>query len=175
MFRDGVELRIIPGFPSYAISQNGRVWSFPREGSSTYGMWRKSGKDGGGYPKISLWENNFERTIHIHRLVLETYVGPCPDGMECCHLNGDKQDNRLENLEWNTRSKNHQDKKKHGTFLNGIKSPLAKLTEEQVRLIFNAYHDGAYFQYELADMLGVSQTEIYRIVTKKRWKHLWAA
>lgn len=174
MFRDGIKVKTIPHFPEYAISRNGQVWSFPREGSSTFGMWRKSGKCGSGYLKISLWVDGQEKTALVHRLVLETYVGLCPKGMEACHNNGIRTDNRLENLRWDTRSNNHQDKKKHGTFLEGIRSPLAKLTEQDIRLIFNAYHDGAYFQYELADMFGVSQTEISRIVHKKKWKHLWA-
>lgn len=172
MFRGGTEVKVISGFPNYAISRNGRVWSFPRERSSTFGMWRKSGKCGGGYLKISLWRNGQEKTSLIHRLVLETYVGSCPLGMEACHNNGNKQDNRIENLRWDTRSNNHQDKRKHGTFLEGDRSPLAKVSKQDVGLIFNAYHDGAYFQSELADMFGISQTEVCRIVNNKRWKNV---
>jgi len=168
---DGIQVKTIFGFPNYAISKNGRIWSSRRV--RIIGGWKHLSLCGSGYLKVSLWKDRIEKTALVHRLVLETYVGPCPNGMEACHNNGNRIDNRLENLRWDTRSNNHQDKKKHGTFLEGNKSPLAKLTEQDIRLIFNAYHDGAYFQYELADMFGVGQTEIHRIVTKKRWKHLW--
>jgi hypothetical protein len=53
-------------------------------------------------------------TRKVHRLVLETFVGPCPDGMECCHNNGDPADNRLENLRWDTLSSNAYDRVEHG-------------------------------------------------------------
>lgn len=46
---------------------------------------------------------------YIHRWVLETFVGPCPVGMEACHRNDDAMDNRLDNLRWDTRQKNRID------------------------------------------------------------------
>ena len=51
---------------------------------------------------------------YIHRLVLEAFVGPCPDGMEALHGNGDPADNRLANLRYGTRSDNMFDLVKHG-------------------------------------------------------------
>lgn len=53
-------------------------------------------------------------TKYIHRLVLEAFVGPCPEGMETCHNNGVRTDNRLENLRWDTSSANNDDIVKHG-------------------------------------------------------------
>lgn len=45
---------------------------------------------------------------YVHRLVLETFVGPCPEGMECDHVNRDRSDNRLQNLRWVTSVDNHR-------------------------------------------------------------------
>ena len=42
----------------------------------------------------------------VHRLVLLAFAGPCPDGMEALHLNGNPRDNRLRNLRWGTRGEN---------------------------------------------------------------------
>lgn len=50
----------------------------------------------------------------LHRLVLLTFVGPCPEGMEGCHNDGDKLNNRLSNLRWDTRSSNAKDRTAHG-------------------------------------------------------------
>lgn len=51
------------------------------------------------------------RLVHVHRVVLESFVGPCPDGMEACHNNCDYSDNRLDNLRWDTKSENMRDEK----------------------------------------------------------------
>ena len=58
----------------------------------------------------------------VHRLVLEAFVGPRPEGMVARHLNGDPGDNRLENLAWGTQSENNYDKVRHGTHHNANKT-----------------------------------------------------
>lgn len=50
-----------------------------------------------------------KRTLSVSRLVLEAFVGPCPEGMECCHYNDIPDDNRLENLRCDTHHANLQD------------------------------------------------------------------
>ncbi|QOV97160.1 HNH endonuclease [Rhodococcus pyridinivorans] len=51
----------------------------------------------------------------VHRLVLEAFTGPCPDGMVGCHNDGDTTNNRLDNLRWDTPGANNRDKRTHGT------------------------------------------------------------
>jgi hypothetical protein len=50
----------------------------------------------------------------VHRVVLETFVGSCPDGMECCHLDDVKTNNKLVNLRWDTHDANVVDKVRNG-------------------------------------------------------------
>ena len=50
--------------------------------------------------------HNGEKDYLVHRLVLEAFVGPCPEGKECDHINRKKADNRVVNLRWVTRSEN---------------------------------------------------------------------
>ncbi len=58
----------------------------------------------------------------VHRLVLETFVGPCPDKQECCHNNGNSLDNRISNLRWDTRKANVKDACVHGSrFMLGVR------------------------------------------------------
>ncbi|WP_396897297.1 NUMOD4 motif-containing HNH endonuclease [Mycolicibacterium fortuitum] len=116
----------IPGLVGfYEVSDQGRVRSLDRIQQRRHGVSyplkgrvlkpSKSGKPGKDYSSVGLCGPDSKVFRHVHRLVLETFVGPCPAGMEACHNNGDRFDNRLENLRWDTRSNNNLDKNKHGT------------------------------------------------------------
>lgn len=63
---------------------------------------------------VTLSANGLKRGVPIHRAVLEAFVGPRPDGMEGCHFNDDKNDNRLVNLRWDTHSANMKDRVRNG-------------------------------------------------------------
>ena len=115
---------VIPGFPDYLITRAGKVWS-----DKGKGRWLKIGVDSGGYPMVILYENGRTCNRRIHRLVLETFIGPCPNGMEACHNNGNKADHHLRNLRWDFLRNNTLDAIKHGTHVNnrGEKCGAAKL------------------------------------------------
>jgi hypothetical protein len=67
------------------------------------------------------------RTVYVHVMVLETFVGKCPPGMECRHLLGDKLDNRWpEAVAWGTPSQNKLDLVAHGGHHNANKTACAK-------------------------------------------------
>lgn len=65
--------------------------------------------------RLSLRRDGASWTVPIHRLVLLTWVGPCPDGHEGCHKDGNPANNAVSNLRWGTRSSNVRDAHKHGT------------------------------------------------------------
>lgn len=104
--------------------------------------------------------------VQLHRLVLEAFVGPCPEGMECCHNNGIRDDNRLQNLRWATRRENHFDKKKHGTFQSGDGHYKARLTIDQVMEIRRSNKSDG----ELAKIYGVSISHIGNIKKGRTWR-----
>lgn len=120
------EWRPAVGFEGrYEVSDLGRVRSLlPTSG--TNGGRRRGAPDGvlkptpsGKYYTVSLGRRN---TRTVHTLVLEAFVGPCPEGLEACHNNGDHADNTLGNLRWDTRSENAKDKTRHGTNPNALKT-----------------------------------------------------
>lgn len=82
-----------------------------------------------GYEKVTLCWNGERKNAQVHRLVLMAFrhLG---DGLECNHINGVKNDNRLENLEWVTCSQNH-----HHAVRLGLKRQKAnqKLSWEQIK------------------------------------------
>ena len=97
------------------------------------------------------------------------FVGPCPDGMEACHNDGNPANNNLENLRWDTHKSNMWDKIKHGTIIRGEKHPRSILTSVAVREIRSLWKTGLYTQQKLADMYGVKQMAISKIVRGKTW------
>jgi HNH endonuclease/NUMOD4 motif len=114
------EWRIIPGFNgAYEASTLGRIRSVSRLRAPAKGghVARIKGRvmkarkmRGKSYQRISLWRNGAQEHFSVHRLVLETFVGPCPPGMVACHANDISDDNRLSNLRWDTPDANMRDK-----------------------------------------------------------------
>lgn len=102
---DGLQVYPIPNFPGYSITKTGEVWSEKSH------MWLKiSLNKSTNYNEVSLYCNHRVRPVHIHRLVLETFVGPCPAGLECRHLDSNRLNNYLENLKWGTGRENISDR-----------------------------------------------------------------
>lgn len=120
----------------YEVSDEGRVRSLDREimcagryVSRRKGRLLKPGRATAGHLTVSLGKGNSRL---VHHLVLEAFVGSCPPGFECRHLNGDEGCNRLTNLKWDTRGNNNRDKKWH----KGCAQ--YKLTPDDVRAIKRA-------------------------------------
>lgn len=114
----------------YEVSSIGRVRGLSREHShwtgkgtvAVPGRFLSPAVVAGGYRAVSLSKGGHIRRIPVHTLVLEAFVSPRPDGMHCCHNNGRPDDNRLENLRWDTPSANTLDTVKHGTHPQGRKT-----------------------------------------------------
>jgi len=110
---------------SYEVSDHGRVRSIGRTvphrktGSRTLPTRilnqrmtsrRKGREHAKRYLIVDLCSADHKKHIHkVHRLVLEAFVGPRPEGYVACHGNDDPTDNRLDNLRWDTRSANTYD------------------------------------------------------------------
>jgi hypothetical protein len=75
------------------------------------------------------------KIVSVHLLVLEAFVGPRPPGLEGCHANDIKADNRLVNLRWDTRKSNTRDKVRNDRIARGERNAWAKLTEAKIREI----------------------------------------
>ena len=161
----------------YQVSNCGNVRSVDRVIEYSTGQIRqhrgqvlKRRLDGGGYPHVSLYDSGQEWDAKTHRLVLETFVSPSPEGHECNHIDGDKLNNRIENLEWVTPGENNRHAYENGLNQNaGEGHCWAKLTAHQVREIRQLYATGNYYQREIGAMFGVASTTVSRIVAGKRW------
>lgn len=68
-----------------------------------------------GHLSVRLARSGRCKAFYVHRLVMEAFVGPAPDGHECCHRDGDAGNNSLSNLRWGTPSSNNYDRTTHRT------------------------------------------------------------
>ncbi|WP_157257602.1 NUMOD4 motif-containing HNH endonuclease [Oerskovia sp. Root918] len=109
----------IDGFEGqYEVSDLGRVRSMDRvdpRGRLRDGRHLSPFATRKGHLRVALCHGTGNRKLYIHRLVLEAFVGPAPDGTEACHGDGNPAHNALENLRWDSRSENNRDRVRHGT------------------------------------------------------------
>jgi len=163
--------RELPGHPGYEVSDSGEVRSYARIGG------RRGARD--VVPHL-LWPHDHRgylrvcvggRFLHVHRLVLLTFVGPPPVGAESRHLNGNSKDNRLCNLAWGSKAQNEADKIAHGTSTAGSRSMRRRLNAPTVKEIRQRAEAGESFA-ALGRQHGVSWQSIQAIVRRRSWKHL---
>ncbi len=154
-----VELKSIPNYPDYEITEDGHVWSIRR------GIWLQPGNVV-GYKCYNLCaKGQYARQYTAGRLVLETYIGPCPLGKECCHRNDIKQDDRLENLYWGTSSENCAD-----AVRNNRRGKVLNI--RQVRVIHHLLKSGELTQKEIGRVFGLKKSST--IVSKIACGHIWS-
>ncbi len=175
ILHDGIEFRTLDGWPGYAVSACGTVASNrPKNGKGPLVAWRLLAGcvASYGYRQVALCNGNGRlRRELVHRLVLLAWVGPCPAGMECRHLNGDPADNRVGNLKWGTAMENVTDRGRHGTSARGSRHGLAKLTEADIPVIRKLLQSGKT-QRAIARQFGVSSVAIHFIGRGKTWSHV---
>lgn len=173
------EMRDIPGFPGYSATRDGRIYSAPNA-KNKVGRFLRPCILPTGYYKVALRRSGETYGRTVHRLVCEAFHGPCPEGMECCHANGDRMDNRPSNLRWDTRKANHADALRHGTHPGllrrsgpkGESNASAKFSENDIRIMRYLYDVAGFSTGDIAWQFDVTYKTIWKIVTRRGWKHI---
>lgn len=120
-----------------------------------------------GHLSVHLGHNKEKFTVLVHRFVLETFIGPCPEGMEGCHNNGIASDNRLENLRWDTHENNNKDRITHGTYAAGEKHHAAKVPVFLVDML----QKKQITPIEASKQYGFNYGNLWKIARGEIWSH----
>ena len=157
-----------PSAPTLLVSETGRIIrpaSSRRRGSG----WRtlpeaelRPRRIGAGYLAISSKDRGVKRTFYLHRLVAEAFLGKPADSNEVNHLDGDKSNNHVSNLEWTTHSQNLQHAVRHGLTTRNALKPA------DVKMIRKLIADGVS-RKEIASCYGVSLSAISHIASGHSW------
>jgi hypothetical protein len=160
----------------YQISDDGKIKSLINRYGNICNKILKPSMDRDGYLLIRLYKNQNNKTYKVHRLVLETFVGPCPLGMECRHIDDNRANNKLNNLRWGTHKENIQDSIQKGTHYcsghRGSTFTFAKLNEKQVRIIKYLLKEGYLTQKEIAKIFDVNPRTISAIKNNISWNYI---
>ena len=122
-FRSGRQWMPVQGFPGFLASDDGLVFAQSRFVMRSNGISQrlrsKIVKPYKGIKahsvRIGSVTDGTRTTMNVGAAVLSAFAGARPYGMECCHNDGDPSNNNLQNLRWDTKYANEQDKLKHGT------------------------------------------------------------
>ena len=154
-----------PGYEGrYQVSNLGKVKSlkFDKERTLKFGLNR------GGYYFVNLCKGGAQKTNSVHRLVMLAFVGK--SDLEVNHINGIKTDNRLENLEYCSRSENIQHAYDTGLKARGENCYNSKLTRACAERI--KYGHQGMTQKDIAKIYGIARELVSQIRSGKYWKHI---
>lgn len=121
---------------------------------------------------MDLWPDGRPHTRTVHVLVLTAFVGPVPAGMEGCHIDGNRANNRRDNLKWGTHRENVADQIRHGTLASGSRHWNAKMDEAAVRDLRTDYATGRIGYRRLAKKYDITMGAVRSIVLRESWKHV---
>ncbi len=163
-------MKEIVGHPGYFVTDQGEVFS-NKSGSLKR---LKPQRDWNGYLHVGLSTNGHAQTIKIQILVAVHFIGPRPKGLVLCHNDGNRTNNVVSNLRYDTQRNNIADIKIHGTENppRGSTNGMSKLTEGQVVEMRRLRRDERITHKVIGQMFGVSREQARDIVNRKYWRHV---
>lgn len=158
----------IPNYNFYEASNLGRIRSIDRYVNSAIkyndkvfrqGKILKFNKKRTGYLSVDLTENNKIKTMSVHRVIAQTFLGNYDENLQVNHKNGIKTDNRVSNLEMVTNSENIKHAYKTGLLVNGNKK---RIRCKQLNMIFESSTQGAEYINEIKYKYSKNTTQMAR-------------
>jgi hypothetical protein len=166
-------LKLMGGFreisdcPKWLINDKGDVWSANKGGLLS------PHQNGTGYLQL-LYHNHGKRKKHyVHRLVARAFIGEIPEGYCVNHIDGNKHNNSLSNLEIVTRKRNNDHAVQVGLRKRwrGDLHPQSKLNENKVKEIRRRADAGELFEI-IANDFTISKATVYDLQKRRSWRWL---
>lgn len=143
----------------YQVSNLGNVRSLRFRGHDKIALMKPT-TNYAGYLVVGLGVGR--KQYRVHRLVLEAFVGPCPEGMEGCHNDSNRANPLLGNLRWDTPSGNAYDRRDY----SGDQNPNAKLSDDDIGVIVARRKSGEMLKVIAADF-GITPTRVSQLARSK--------
>ena len=163
------EWRQIPGFKDYEASSFGNIRSWKNKSK---GKFLKPATNKYGYRTVVLYDEQktpISRTVH--RLILVAFLGE--SSLVVNHKDGNKKNNKIENLEYCTYSENSKHSFLIGTQNNkGENHPRHVFKNEDIALIRKLNKEYKIKQTTIAELFNTTQGCISNIVLNKIWSHV---
>ncbi len=169
----------INSFPNYSVSDHGRIKRLKGYRCKTDRILALTGSNNCGYVIVGLWDyskcyGNKCYGFSLHRLILEAFISKAPEGTVCHHIDGNKKNNKLSNLEWISPKDNMRHA--YGTGLahggKGEQNSQAKLTDNKVLMIRYLYKKCGMAYFEIGKLFRVDGQSISNIINLKSWAHI---
>ena len=167
----------IPNYPLYEASNFGNIRSWVLQGSNKETrmvephLMTTTFDKGCKYMRVLITNEKGRKVALVHRVILETFVGPCPPGKESCHYDGDRTNNHIENLRWDTRKNNFVDRERHGHTMKGERHHFTKFANKDIVDIRLRARMGETHK-SIAKSYDVTRQTISYIVRRDTWKHI---
>lgn len=159
----------IKGYPDYEVSNYGRVLSKKKSKHKILKL-RPHHK---GYFKVTPYADYPQKNYFIHRVVALAFI-PNPNKLpQINHIDCDKTNNHVSNLEWcdNTHNQRHAKANGLSRCLVGSENKASKITESDVRSIRDKFNNG-YTAKMLGEEYGITAYTVYDVVHRRTWRHI---
>ena len=171
--------KVINGFPDYAVSDKGRVKRITptKNNHKKQRIHRLTGSGKNPLLKVTLHSpEGIRKCFAVSRLVLLNFIGPPPEGKDQGnHIDGNRKNNWVENLEWVSCKENIQHALRTGLRKNqavGERCARSKLTSKKVYEIKSLLATGVLDQVSIARRFNIAPCSVWDIKKGKTWKHL---
>lgn len=137
----GYEIKDIPGWESlYACTTNGEIWSHRSK------KFLKPSKNKNGYLHVTFTKDDKRYDYRVHRLIAMTYLENSENKPQVNHIDGNKLNNYLSNLEWVTAEENIEHAKTHNLFKSTCVTPPIRTKEgPQIAYVFTNVYNNEQF------------------------------
>lgn len=162
----------VPGYERiYEVSSLGNIRSLVSNKGIRRTKILSPSKSGRRYKSAVLYKDGLRTEVALHRLICMAFFGPS-EGKQVNHKNGDRFDNRIENLEYMTAQENTAHGRRILGKCVGEKNGGAKITEKDVRDIRRRFELCASSFASMGRQYGISEVQVARICKRQIWKHI---